>query len=40
MGNDHGKFLNLFYLDPLLLLGLLAVSGLGLVVLYLSLIHI
>ncbi len=34
MGNDHGKFLNLFYLDPLLLLGLLAVSGLGLVVLY------
>ena len=34
MGNDQGKFLNLFYLDPLLLLGLLAVSGLGLVVLY------
>jgi len=34
MGNDHGKFLKLFYLDPLLLLGLLAVSGLGLVVLY------
>ena len=34
MGNEHGKFLNLFYRVPLLLLGLLAVSGLGLVVLY------
>ena len=34
MGNDDGKFLKLIYLDPLLLLGLLAVSGLGLVVLY------
>ena len=31
---DNGKFLNLLYLDPLLTMGLLAVSGLGLVVLY------
>lgn len=30
----NGKFLNLLYLDPLLLVGLLAVSGLGLMMLY------
>jgi rod shape determining protein RodA len=34
MENNDGKFLRLLYLDPLLLLSLLAVSGLGLVVLY------
>lgn len=34
MENDDGRFLRLIHLDPPLLLGLLAVSGLGLVVLY------
>ncbi|MBS1222156.1 MAG: rodA [Proteobacteria bacterium] len=32
--DDDGKFLKLFYLDPLLLMGLLMVSGLGLMMLY------
>ena len=34
VGEANGKFLKLLYLDPLLLLGLLAVSGLGLMMLY------
>ncbi|MDS4029193.1 MAG: rod shape-determining protein RodA [Candidatus Contendobacter sp.] len=34
METDNGKFLKLLYLDPLLVVGLAAVSGLGLVVLY------
>ena len=32
--DDDGRFLKLFYLDPLLLMGLLMVSGLGLMMLY------
>jgi rod shape determining protein RodA len=32
--DDDGKFLNLLYFDPLLLMGLLMVSGLGLMMLY------
>ncbi len=34
VGSDSGRFLKWFYLDPVLLIGLLTLSGLGLLVLY------